>query len=245
VKGDRIDYSALAEDSSEFNAYLGQLNSVARSDVDAWSSEQQLAFWINAYNAFTVRAILDHYPITSWTIKGLVAPRNSIIQIPGVWKKLEWKVAGQSLTLDHIEHGLLRPLFKEPRIHFAIVCASIGCPDLRPEAFTFDKLDAQLEEQTKSYLSNSEKGVLLEPQKNRICVTQLFKWFNEDFAVGPANGLQIPERDKKELVALRFISHYLSEPGQVELLQSESLDFDYLPYDWSLNDIPHSHEPAS
>ncbi|MCB1122660.1 MAG: DUF547 domain-containing protein, partial [Verrucomicrobiae bacterium] len=203
-----------------------------------------LAFWINAYNAFTIQSILDHYPIKSWTIKGLLVPRNSIIQIPGVWKKLKWEVAGQNLTLDHIEHGLLRPVFREPRIHFAIVCASIGCPDLRSEAYTFDKLEQQLKDQTRRFLLNPEKGVRFDYEGRKICVSQLFRWFSEDF---PGKEHATPEfgsRPVKERNILQFISGYLTDPEQQTLISDPEVDLDYLPYDWTLNELPASDVPA-
>jgi hypothetical protein len=245
VHGTLVDYAALSKDSSGLFRYLGQLNSISLAEVEGWSREQQLAFWINAYNAFTVQAILDHYPIKTRTIKGLVVPKNSIIQIPGVWKKLQWEVAGESLTLDFIDHGLLRPKFMEPRMHFAIVCASIGCPDLRSEAFTFDQLDTQLEEQTRKYLANPEKGVKFEFDKKRICVSQLFKWYNEDFLVTPNTGFKVEQRNEKERITFQFISHFISDPRARELLKSKGTDFDYLSYDWSLNELPQLDDPAS
>ena len=245
VHGDRVDYASLSKDSSLLDQYLKQLNSVPRATVDSWSRDQQLAFWINAYNAFTLRVILDYYPIRTWTFKGLVVPRNSIIQIPGVWKKLKWEVAGQTLTLDHIEHQLIRPTFKDPRIHFAIVCASIGCPDLRAEAFTFDKLEPQLEDQTRTYLSNTSKGASIQHDKNRVSVSKLFSWFNEDFEVLPPKGFEATRRSKKELNILNFIAHYLTEPRSWELLQSSEVDVDFLSYDWSLNEVTPNHEPSS
>ena len=245
VHGDRVDYASLSKDSGLLDQYLKRLDSVSRAAVDAWPRDQQLAFWINAYNAFTLRVILDYYPIKTWTFKGLVVPRNSIIQIPGVWKKLSWEVAGQSLTLDHIEHGLIRPDFQEPRIHFAIVCASIGCPDLRAEAFTSDKLEEQLEDQARTYLSNTSKGVRVQREKQRVSVTKLFKWFNEDFDVPAPEGFQLNGRSKKERNILNFVAHYLTDPSEWELLQSSELDLDFLSYDWSLNDVPQKHESSS
>ncbi|MCZ6675232.1 MAG: DUF547 domain-containing protein [Verrucomicrobia bacterium] len=245
VRGSLVDYRALSADATILDGYLEQLNSVPRSQVDAWSREEQLAFWINAYNAFTVKAILNHYPIESWTFKGLFVPRNSIIQISGVWKKLEWKVAGQSLTLDHIEHGLIRPNFKEPRIHFSIVCASIGCPNLRPEAFTAEKLETQLDEQTRSHLLNVEKGIKLDFEKEKVCVSQLFSWFWEDFVVEPPAGFQVSGRSDKTRAALYFISHYFKDSRVRDLLKAETTDFDYLSYDWSLNDTSSSDDSAS
>ena len=245
VHGSFVDYASLAKDTQRLDLYLKQLDSVTRADVDAWSRDKQLAFWINAYNAFTLRVILDYYPINTWTFKGLVVPRNSIIQIPGVWKKLEWAVAGQSLTLDHIEHGLIRPTFKEPRIHFAIVCASIGCPDLRSEAITYDQLEHQLEDQTRAYLSNTTKGVRMDFEKGRVSVSKLFKWFNEDFDVMAPSGFKAGGRSKKERNALNFIARYLRSPRGWELLQSADTDFDFLSYDWSLNELPKKNDSAS
>ena len=235
-----VDYSKLSEDNSMLSNYLNQLNSVTLEEMDDWSREQQLAFWINAYNALTVQAILDHYPIKTRTIKGLVVPKNSIIQIPGVWKKLQWKVAGELLTIDHIEHGILRPKFGEPRMHFAIVCASIGCPDLLSEAYTFDQLDRQLEEQTRKYLTNADKGVKFDFEKKRVCVSQLFNWFSDDFLVTPDTRFMVERRNEKERIAFQFISNFITDAHSRELLQSKDTDFDFLSYDWSLNEFHQS-----
>lgn len=245
VHGSLVDYESLAKDTQLLDAYLSRLNSVTRNEVDSWTRERQLAFWINAYNAFTLRVILNYYPIKTWTFKGLVVPRNSIIQIPGVWKKLTWEVAGQSLTLDHIEHGIIRPNFNEPRIHFAIVCASIGCPDLRAEAFTDEKLEVQLEDQTRTYLLNTSKGVKFELSKSRVCVSQLFKWFNEDFDVKPPEGFQAQHRNEKVRNSLNFVAHYFNDSLVWEVLQSPDVDLEYLSYDWSLNELPSEHDSAS
>ena len=245
VHGSVVDYASLSKDTRVLDRYLGQLDSVTRDEVDAWSRDKRLAYWINAYNAFTLRVILDYYPIKTWTFKGLVVPRNSIIQIPGVWKKLTWEVAGQSLTLDYIEHGIIRPEFNEPRIHFAIVCASIGCPDLRNEAFTYEKLESQLDEQTRIYLSNTSKGIKIERDDKRVCVSQLFKWFNEDFNVDAPSGFQSRHRSKKVRNVLNFVAHYMSDPEVLQLLQSPEVDLEYLSYDWSLNEVSPSHDPAS
>jgi hypothetical protein len=101
-------------------------------EVHAWSRAQQMAFWINAYNAFTLRAIVDHYPIEGSRFS--LHPRNSIRQIDGVWTSLAWKAAGRTVTLDDIEHRILRPTFREPLVHFAVNCASVSCPPLAPGA---------------------------------------------------------------------------------------------------------------
>lgn len=242
VSGGLVDYQSLLGDEQRLDQYLSELDSISRKEVDGWNRREQLAFWINAYNAFTVRVILDHYPIDTWTFKGLVVPRNSIIQIPGVWKKLSWKVAGQLLTLDQIEHSIIRPNFDEPRIHFSIVCASIGCPDLRSEAFTPSKLESQLQEQAVVYMRNTSKGVRFDFEEKRICVSQIFKWFTKDFVIESAEEDELPYQSGNTKLILSFIKPYFPDEESQALFMSKDLDFDYLSYDWSLNDFPKTDE---
>lgn len=242
VFGGLVNYRSFLGDEARLGKYLSGLDSVSRREVDGWGRNEQLAFWINAYNAFTVRVILDHYPIETWTFKGLVVPRNSIIQIPGVWKKLSWKVAGQSLTLDQMEHSIIRPNFDEPRIHFSIVCASVGCPDLRSEAFTSSKLESQLQEQAVGYLHNANKGVRFDFEKNRIRVSQIFKWFTEDFVIESAEPDGLPYQSGDAKIILNFIKAYFTDQKYQALLQSKDLDFEFLSYDWSLNEFSTTDE---
>ena len=138
-----VDYAALKNERSALDASVDAFAQPSIAEEQAWPREQRLAFWINAYNAFTLRAIVDHYPIKgSWLS---LQPRNSIRQIDGVWTTIAWQAAGRRVTLDDIEHKILRAQFKEPRIHFAINCASISCPPLPPEPYLAPTLDAQLD----------------------------------------------------------------------------------------------------
>lgn len=242
VFGGLVNYQSFLGDEVRFDKYLSGLDSVSRREVDGWDRNEQLAFWINAYNAFTVRVILENYPIETWTLKGLVVPRNSIIQIPGVWKKLSWKVAGQLLTLDQIEHSIIRPNFDEPRIHFSIVCASVGCPDLRSEAFTSSKIESQLQEQAVGYLHNANKGVRFDFEKNRICVSQIFKWFTEDFVIESVESDGLPYQSGDANIILNFIKAYFTDQKYQALLQFKDLDFEFLSYDWSLNEFSTTDE---
>ncbi|MHC4703653.1 MAG: DUF547 domain-containing protein, partial [Planctomycetota bacterium] len=116
----------------EFAASMGKLTSEA---YENWNDKDKVAFWLNAYNALTLKAIIDNYPIKSSFFRSRVYPKNSIRQIPGVWKKMTFKVMGKDLTLNHIEHEILRKKFDEPRIHMAMVCAAMGCPPLRYEPY--------------------------------------------------------------------------------------------------------------
>ena len=142
-----------------------------------WTREQRLAFWINAYNRFTLRAIVDHYPIRSALFT--LQPRNSIRQIDGVWTTLTWRAAGRTLTLDDIEHRILRPEFKEPRVHFAVNCASVGCPPLAAEPYRRATLDAQLDEAARRYLA-SERG-LTDRRQHAAASRRSSKWYGDDF----------------------------------------------------------------
>jgi len=157
VHNGRVDYKGFKASAEEFDTYLRGLGSVSERDYANWPREEKLAFWINAYNAFTVKAVIDNYPI-----KGSVFsfyPRNSIRQIDGVWDKLRFRAIGKMVNLEEIEHEILRKQFKEPRIHFAIVCASLGCPDLRSEAYRADIINEQFESAAIEFVNNPEKGI--------------------------------------------------------------------------------------
>ena len=142
----------------------------------AWPRAQRMAFWINAYNFFTLHAIVDHYPIRgSWFSR---YPQNSIRQIDGVWTRLTWRVAGRQVSLDDIEHRILRPEFKDPRIHFAVNCASLGCPPLRGEPYRAGTLDAQLDDNARQFLA-SPHGLRVDGRT--LAVTSILKWYGGDF----------------------------------------------------------------
>ena len=175
---------------------------------------ERLAFWINAYNLLAIKAVLDQYPVKS------IKDGGSLFQ--SIWKKEVGTVAGKAYALDDIENGVLRKDFKEPRIHFAIVCASLSCPDLRPEPYTADRLEAQLDEAARTFLANPAKGLLPGPDGKTATVSSIFKWFSGDFdAVGGVSTFIRTKADPS--VAARIAG--LTDAG-----------LSYLGYDWSLND---------
>jgi len=168
------------------------------------SREETLAFYINTYNILALKMVLDHWPLKG--IKDIGSWFNP------VWKKEAGMIGGKAVSLDDIENRVLRPL-KEPRIHFAIVCASISCPDLRAEPYTAKNLDQQLTAQTESFLNNAQKGVLVDGKGVRI--SKIFKWFKEDFkAVGGVETFMMTYRK--------------------DLPQSFTIE-GYIDYDWSIN----------
>ncbi len=232
-----VDYQGLLENQEQLAAYEQALQGVDADSFSSWPEAQRLAFWINAYNAFTLRAIVDNYPIKRrGSLKGIFGPKNSILQIPGVWKELEWQAAGQTVTLDEIEHEILRVKFEEPRIHFAIVCASISCPNLRNEAFIAAQIDTQLDEQLHSFIADMDKGVSIDADRKRIKLSKIFSWFGEDFDVPGNNNELFSRRSDDEAAVLRYLARYLPQGEPLELLRSGDARVSYLEYDWNLNE---------
>jgi hypothetical protein len=203
-----VDYRGLLRDSAELNAYLRVLES-AHPDAKNWSREEQMAYWINAYNAYTAQLIVRHYPVAS--IKDI---KKGVAFVNSVWDIKFIRIGNYTYDLNNIEHNILRPVFKDARIHAAINCASYSCPVLRTEAYTADRLDQQLDEQMRQFVND--------PQRNRIAagkaeVSEIFKWFDGDF-----------KRDGGSVKG--FINRY------AEKKVDEKTELGYLDYDWRLNE---------
>jgi hypothetical protein len=204
VKGDRVDYAAFSKDA-RLDAYLARIASTDPATVG--ESKAQLAFWINAYNAHTVKAVLAHYP----GIKSVSAPYPDF----GFFKNADKIVGGKKLSLNDIENTIIRPTFKDPRIHAALNCASVSCPPLAAHAFTEPGLDAQLDAVFKAFAND--------PVRNRIAkdgagLSQIFNWYKDDF--GGAAGVK------------GYLSKFLT-PERSTALQTATVSFQQ--YDWALN----------
>ncbi len=236
VSAGRIDYRRLTEHPQALNEYLALLASLAPADLQALPRSDQLAYWINAYNAFALKSIVEHYPLRRRGVVGLAFPANSIWQIPGVWKDARWRAAGRLVSLDEIEHDIIRPMFKEPRSHFALVCASRSCPDLRAQAYRGDVLEEQLNEQTQRFLHDPSKGVRIDAVAGTIHLSKIFDWFAEDFTASHRPRQNYPGLDREESGALSFIANHRSDPELQRLLRESRIEVDFLPYDWTLND---------
>jgi len=219
VQNNGVNYSALKQDQAQLDAFLESIASLQRKEYENWNKEQQIAFWVNAYNAITLKVIIDHYPLKRRGLTGLAFPSNSIRQIPGVWDKISHRVLEKETTLNEIEHEILRKQFQDPRIHFALVCASIGCPVLRDEPFQADLLDDQLDEQIRQFLATPEK-FRYDKAKNTLYLSPIFKWFKKDFE--QTDGI------------VQFIKKYV--PENVASTISEKSKIEWLDYDWSLNE---------
>ncbi|MBI4369346.1 MAG: DUF547 domain-containing protein [Elusimicrobia bacterium] len=231
-----VNYKKLKDNPKKLDHYIKELDAVQKSDVSSWSRNERIAFWINAYNALTIKAIIDHYPVQAAPLSFVNGPKNSIRQIPGVWDKLKFHVMGRILSLDEIEHDILRRQFKEPRVHMALVCASIGCPSLREEAYTGAQMEDQLEDQARLFLANPKKFKIIH-KKNMVRLSAIFKWFGDDFveSYGPSSGFS--GHPKTMRASLNFISKYLKATDR-EFLQKEKYRVKWYRYDWTLNDFP-------
>jgi hypothetical protein len=229
VDGSRVTYAALSADRGALDRVIAQFDAPAARREAGWTREQRMAFWINAYNAFTLRAIVDAYPIQSrWFTR---QPRNSIRQIPDVWTSQRWRAAGRAVSLDDIEHRVLRPVFKDARVHFAVNCASRSCPPLAAEPFRADTLSAQLDAAARRYLASPE-GVRLDG--NALRVSSLFKWYGEDFVAEYSPIVPGPRPQVERAILGAVVRHGL--PDAAARARNGGAVIAFLDYDWSLNE---------
>ena len=210
VKLQAVDYKNLGKDGA-YKKLIKDLEKASLSSIK--TRDEKLTFWINVYNIMAAKMVLDHYPVESIKDAGSF--------FTAVWKKDVGVVAGKMRTLNEIEHEILRKM-SEPRIHVAIVCASVSCPDLRGEAYTADKLDDQLNDQLKIFLVNTEKGLRVDTKKGRIYLSSIFKWFKEDFE--SKGGVR------------KYLTPYAPESAKASL-KNKKLSVYYLDYDWDLNEL--------
>lgn len=230
-----VDYGALRTNRGPLDAFNRSMATLPRSAYEAWPEAERLAFWINAYNSITLQRIIDHYPIKKGgIIVSLRYPANSIRQIGGVWKELTNTVMGKEITLDSIEHDILRVQFSEPRIHTAIVCAALSCPPLRNEAFTAEGLDVQLDHQSREFFANDER-FRVDRNKKRVYLSPILDWFGKDFAGVYNTDATVSGHGKTEGAVLEFVSRYVGDED-AEFILTADYSVSFLDYDWSLNE---------
>ena len=239
VRDGRVDYAALEAGRGVLDRYLDEVADVSTEEFASWPESEQIAYLINAYNAYTLETVIDHYPIQgSGFFEKLTSPKlfafpdNSVRQIDGVFDGIEHRLAGREMTLDDIEHGMLRAAYEEPRIHFALVCAAVSCPPLREEAYRGDSLDRQLDEQGERFL-NDPRLNRFDVARSKVYLSKVFDWFGEDFD-GDANRVGY-RGDEKISGVLSFIIRYLP-PRVVSFLEDGGYDVEFESYDWTLND---------
>jgi len=198
-----VDYASLKYNRFQLDAYLTTLAGVDKVTFYSWSRDAQLAYVINLYNAATLQLIINNYPVKS--IKNI----GSIFK--GPWDQPVVMLFGKKITLNNLEHDIIRKEYNEPRIHMVLVCAAKGCPPLRSEAYVAERLNEQLNYQSKLYLTSS-KGIRIDKDKGRVYLSAIFKWYGNDF---PSVSAFVEKHSGKSLAGL---------------------DVRWIDYDWSLND---------
>jgi hypothetical protein len=212
VKDGRVDYADLVTHPNELNRYLDEMGRVPRPVFKAWSEPEQIAFLINAYNAYTLRLILDHYPVKS--IKDI----GSLLK--GPWDQPVVRLFGETLTLNDLEHKILRVDYVEPRIHFALVCAAKGCPPLRAEAYVGARLEEQLADQARAFLGEATKNRIGTAERT-VYLSPILKWYGRDFELTYGS-------------VLAALKPYW--PNEWRALSLDGFKIRYTDYDWSLNE---------
>ncbi len=215
----RVDYGGFLADRGRLRTALDEMSAVSPPDFERWSRPQQLAFFVNAYNAFTVELVLTGWPGIA-SIKDL----GSVVRSP--WRRPFFMLLGARRHLDWIEHERLRPHYAEPRLHAAINCASIGCPALRPEAFVASRIEQQLDDSMRRFLGDRSRNRIA---NGRLEVNAIFKWYRADFERGHG-GLH-----RLEDLFARFADAMTDAPAERAALRQGALPVTFLPYDWSLN----------
>lgn len=221
-----VRYTGLTQQRAALQAYLTSLALVSPQEYAGWSKPQQLTFLINAYNAYTVELILSKYPNLK-SIKDL----GTVFESP--WKKKFFRLLGQERHLDDVEHGLIRApgAFDDPRIHVAVVCASIGCPMLRNEAFVAERLDAQLDDAMSRFLSDRTRN-RFDASSGTLAVSRIFEWYRKDFEQGH-RGI-----DSVNTLFARYADRLADGAEAQAAVRSGRYKLVFLDYDWALNGAP-------
>lgn len=230
-KASQVRYAGFQQDRAALKSYLGSLSKVTPQEFNGWGKAQRAAFLINAYNAYTIEKILTRYP----DIKS-IWDFGKVFGNP--FKDRFFMLLGQESSLDQIEHETLRKpgAYDEPRVHFAINCASVGCPMLREEAYVAGRLDAQLEEQTRRFLSDRSRN-RYSVEGGRLEVSKIFDWFKEDWTSGYRGfeGKNAPIRSREQYFS-GYAALLADRPEHRKPIEDQKAAIQFLDYDWSLND---------
>lgn len=214
VENGQVNYAGLKRHRRELDRYLSSLAAVDEKEFKTWPTTDRLAFLVNLYNGATLKLIVDHYPVKS--IKDIGG------FFRGPWKQRVVILFGKTITLNTLEHEIIRKQFDEPRVHAALVCAAQGCPPLRPEAYVGARLEAQLAEQMRTFLADSTKNHV-DVRSGKIWLSRIFKWYGKDFT-------------KNGKTLLGSLAPYWPEQAAARLKSRRDWDIAYTDYDWSLNE---------
>lgn len=231
VRDGLVYYRALKTERARLDRYTASLNVPART-YDGWSAQQKMAFWIDAYNAFVLETVIDHYPIHG---RSAAYPSSSIRQIPGAFEQTTWHAAGRSVTLDQIERTIL-PEFKEPRLYLALGRGSVGSGRLRSEAYTAERLGGQLDAVQKEFVSDQQM-LRIDRMDGQMSVTPILSWRAQEFVAAYDHpDSTFARRSPIERALLAFIQPSLL-PLEREFVKKDEFRVVFHEFDWKLNDL--------
>jgi len=232
VRDGLVYYRALQQDRGRLNRYLALLTATSADEVQKWNKAGQMAFWINAYNAFVLDTVVRHYPIRGTSKQ---YPANSIRQIPGAFETLKHAAGGRSLTLDQIETTVLAG-FNDPRVYIALGRGAVGSGRLRSEAYSGPRLEQQLAQLTQQFVA-SPHYVRVEQLNGKVSVSPILSWRGPAFIAAYSDkSFDLPKRTPLELAVVGFVRPNLVGPEE-EFLKKNAWQLDYLDFDWRLNDL--------
>ncbi len=230
----RVDYAVLLRDRVDLDATVAAIARTSPEALAAAPRAERLAFYLNAYNALTLRLLLDHWPPDAH--EGSAWPARSIRNVPGAWDRIRFVVAGDSMTLDHLENAVVRARFGDARVHMAMVCAARSCPPLRAEPYTGDRLDAQLDDQSRRFVRDPAH-VRVDADAGTVWLSPIFDWFADDFATFAPDAPTPPGVPARLAGVARFVARYLPEGPSRAFVARGRWRAAWLDYDWTLNDV--------
>jgi hypothetical protein len=229
-----VDYEKLKANRAPLDRFVKSLGGLKKRTYRGWDEDAKLAFLVNAYNAITLKIVIDNYPIQAGWLGSVRFPKNSIRQIDGAFDGIKHRVMGRKMTLDQIEHQTLRRDFNEPRIHLALVCAAMSCPRLLDEPYAGEVLDQQFALQARHFV-DQEDNFRIDRGRDRVYLSEIFKWFGEDFVKAYGTNTEFTDVSAKDRAVLNYLQRHLSQKDRTYLLHAD-YSVKYLDYDWTLNE---------
>jgi hypothetical protein len=223
VQGEMVDYQALVDNRAVLDTFIYQLATLSTEEYERLDRYGKMALWINAYNGITLRSVVDAYPV------------ETIKDINGVWDSNKWRVAGRMVTLDDIEHKILRPEFKDARVHVAVNCASKGCPPLHGYPIIGSQIDGTLDVLSRQFVNDPERTII-DVDNATILVTEIFSWFGDDLIPQYSSLEGHDHLSAKKRAVIGFVSAFANESTRRKLISVKKWQVEYIPYDWALND---------
>lgn len=230
-----VKYEYLKKNREELDAFARDIAQLDSKRYERWNEKEKLAFWINTYNALTIKLVVDNYPIDGSLFKAILYPRNSIKQISGAFDEKNFTVMGQSMTLDYIRDSIIRKEFADPRVHMVLVSGAKGSPRLPGAPYDGESIELWFKFQAKHIIDNPDMFKI--DYKNRtVYLNEMFDWYGEDFIKRYDTAEGFFGFEAKERAILNYLSKFIEDDDEKQFLRSGKYEVKYMDFDWSLND---------